>query len=125
MVRGPRVPTGSPPLVAQVALTPQSTRPRYLGDVRAIGTTVPAAPSTDRPLGVRPRSQALVRGTGCVNRARPGLWEPGASSRLGPPGHNDIPRDAATAAKLSVTNICKTSSILSRIRTKAKRIAVS
>ncbi len=35
------VPRTGPPLVAQVALTPQSTRPRYLGDVRAVGEAVP------------------------------------------------------------------------------------
>ena len=77
--------TGPPP-VAQVALTPPPTRPLYLGDVRAVGEAVPVAPSTDRPLGVLPRSQAPVRGTGCVHRARPGLRTPGAINSLGPLG---------------------------------------
>ena len=33
------------------------------------------------------RSEPVIRGTGCVNRARPDLWEPWAGNRPGPPGH--------------------------------------
>ena len=31
------------------------------------------------------RSESMVRGAGCVNRARPDLWEPRAGNRPGPP----------------------------------------
>ncbi len=30
--------------------------------------------------------EPMIRGTGCVNRARPDLWEPWAGNRPGPPG---------------------------------------
>ena len=32
------------------------------------------------------RKQTMIRRAGCVNRACPDLWEPGAGNRPGPPG---------------------------------------
>ena len=42
--------------------------------------------STDSTSGMPLGSEPMIRGTGCVNRARPDLWEPWAGNRPGPPG---------------------------------------
>jgi len=38
------------------------------------------------------RSESLVRGAGCVNRARPDLWEPWEGNFPGPPDQNSVDR---------------------------------
>ena len=81
-----RIPPGPGFGGAGQALAPQSTRSDHLGDLCPVGEALFASPPPDSPLGVWSRSEPVTRGTGCVNCARPGLWEPGASNRPGPPG---------------------------------------
>lgn len=66
-------------------LKPQSTRSDRQGKLCPVGEALFASSPPDSPLGVWSRSEPVTRGTGCVNCARPGLWEPGASNRPGPP----------------------------------------
>lgn len=58
-------------------------------------------------LGSKVSSQAVARGTGCVNCARPGLWEPRAGNRPGPPGHAGAEALAQKSLNLNAGHLCR------------------
>lgn len=69
---------------------PVWTKPADEGDVDAglqlVNDALSALPTARCSQPLSSRSDAIVRGAGCPNRARPDLWEPRASNRRRLPG---------------------------------------
>ena len=60
--------------MAQVAQPPVPKSQIRLADLSASLEAIPATSATGGPLNLPERSEAVSRGAGCVNRARPDLW---------------------------------------------------
>ena len=74
----PRCPRGisapGDPNLAPVALAAFAASAHLMGEVQGTAQALPASPSADRALVQTYRSEGLIRGAGCVNRACPDLW---------------------------------------------------
>src|SRR5438046_4123464 len=78
------VPTWSRALLAEVAEPRQPGAVARLGPLQSSAGAVSAPSGEGGPLGVRSRSEPMIRGTVCTKPARTGLWEPRVGNHPGP-----------------------------------------
>ncbi|BCX82620.1 RNA-directed DNA polymerase [Methylomarinovum caldicuralii] len=90
---------GPLPVRGQTALVQMVVPPQpgtdELGPFWAAVQTIPTPPTARGSRNCPLRSDAIVRGAGCLNRARPDLWEPRVSNRPRSPGRScQVPEDS-------------------------------
>ena len=80
-----------PTPVAQVAASPLVAWAHDVGEVCPSYHALSAPPTARCSQCLPSCSDAIVRGAGCPNRARPDLWEPRVSNHPRPPGKCEMP----------------------------------
>ncbi len=81
---------GDETYVAQVARPQRPAEAGPMGQVCADSATIPPSTSAHRPSAASSCSESVDRGAGCVNRARPDLWDPWEGNFPGAPDQNWI-----------------------------------